>query len=198
MSVLDTLITDRTEEDVSRLLYLKERIRSGKASEEEENEFLDGDLKGAYNASDLNRVGAAVSYVAGNLRAFPVRIETYRRENGVEKSDDITPPYDPAAISVTAKQDWSGGDAPDMPAPEQMNEYLRDISTVRAQIPLPDGTPEAPETIVGFTFAEANDVESVLLAVDAALTDMENDFRDKIDERSKGFVRSGEAFSGEF
>ena len=46
MSIMDTLITDRTQADVDA-----------------RNE------KGTYNASDLNRVGAAMNYVADRLRA---------------------------------------------------------------------------------------------------------------------------------
>ena len=46
MSIIDTLITDRTQADVD--------ARNG---------------KGTYNESDLNRVAAAMNYVAGRLES---------------------------------------------------------------------------------------------------------------------------------
>lgn len=46
MSIMDTLITDRTQADVDA-----------------------GNAKGSYKAEDLNRVGSAMNYVADRLRA---------------------------------------------------------------------------------------------------------------------------------
>lgn len=60
------LITDRTQADVERVAYLSARVSAGTATAAERMEWA-GDLKGAYNAGDLNRVGAAVAYVAGRL-----------------------------------------------------------------------------------------------------------------------------------
>lgn len=57
MSVIDTLITDRTAEDVTALLAL---LSAGTNPPE--------DHKGSYNASDLNRVGEAVAYLQDRLR----------------------------------------------------------------------------------------------------------------------------------
>ena len=66
MSVIDTLIYDRTQADVDRVFTLKNKILSGGLSvlsEEELAEYMAG-MKGAYNYNDLNRVGQAVSYLA--------------------------------------------------------------------------------------------------------------------------------------
>lgn len=57
-----TLITDRTQSDVDRVKYLAQRITKGTATDAERAEYLT-DLKGAYNASDLNRVTAAMLYL---------------------------------------------------------------------------------------------------------------------------------------
>lgn len=51
MSIIDTLVTDRTQADVDA-----------------RNE------KGTYNAADLNRVGEAMAYLAGKYRAFGYRL----------------------------------------------------------------------------------------------------------------------------
>lgn len=57
-----TLITDRTQSDVDRVKYLAQRITKGTATDAERAEYLT-DLKGAYNASDLNRVTSAMEYL---------------------------------------------------------------------------------------------------------------------------------------
>ena len=75
------LITNRTQADVDRVAALAGRVSAGTATEAEKTEWA-SDLKGAYNASDLNRVGAAVAYVAGY------------------------------AVTVNPKQDWTGSDIP--------------------------------------------------------------------------------------
>ena len=56
---LDNLIFDRTAADVQRVKTLTGKLSAGTATEEEKAEWLAG-MKGAYNAADLNRVGAAV------------------------------------------------------------------------------------------------------------------------------------------
>ena len=64
MSVIDTLITDRSAEDVAELLEL---LKAGELPPEEH--------KGAYNAFDLNRVGEAVAYVRGRLAGIGIRAD---------------------------------------------------------------------------------------------------------------------------
>ena len=61
MSILDTLITDRAEADVLRAVELDAKSWSGMALAERE-EWRNG-LKGAYGASDLNRVVGAMEYI---------------------------------------------------------------------------------------------------------------------------------------
>lgn len=65
MSVLDTLITDRTQADVTRWKTLHDKGWF-RMSPEEKVEWSSG-LKGTYNASDLNRVTAAMEYINNRL-----------------------------------------------------------------------------------------------------------------------------------
>jgi hypothetical protein len=63
-----TLITDRTEADYKRW----ERLRNKgflNMTDEERAEWLAGDMKGAYNKGDLNRVGEALNYLHEKLNA---------------------------------------------------------------------------------------------------------------------------------
>ena len=56
------LITDRTREDALRVLSLAAKWSRGTISDSEILEW-NMNMKGAYNASDLNRVGAAVTRI---------------------------------------------------------------------------------------------------------------------------------------
>ena len=62
MSVIDTLVTDRTEADVSRYSELRDKGWA-EMTTAEKAEWVAG-MKGAYNASDLNRVASAMAYLS--------------------------------------------------------------------------------------------------------------------------------------
>ena len=120
------LITDRTRADV-------------------ENETD----KGFYNASDLNRVGAAMEYIAGRFTALG---------------------YD---CSVTVKKDWLTSD---VPTASQMEAYRQNIVTLRSRIAVMQSTPEAPASMAGLNYVKANDIERILLAVEDTLRRLEKTF----------------------
>ena len=102
-------------------------------------------LKGAYNASDLNRVGAAVAYVAGRLNGYGY------------------------AVTVTPKQDWT---VSDIPTKESMTSYLADVAALRWAIAVMASTPPTPDSANNLTWQEANNIEQILLDVDELLTRM--------------------------
>ena len=144
MSIIDTLVTDRTQADVSA-----------------------GNSKGTYNASDLNRVGTAMNYVADRLRAAG---------------------YDP---HISPKTDWTAGDWVD---PAAQAVYLGDLAELRKQFAMMKTTPEVPPRILatgintndGLTHTWANDIEKILEDVDRLLTNS-----------AQAWFYSGEPFSGE-
>lgn len=138
------LITNRTQADVDRVAALAARVSAGTATAAELAEWQ-SDLKGAYNASDLNRVGAAVAYVAGRLNGYGY------------------------AVTVSPKQDWT---VSDIPTAGQMAAYLRDVATLRGAIAVLDRTPPTPDSASGLTWQEANDIEKILVDVDELLTRM--------------------------
>lgn len=138
------LITNRTQADVDRVAALAARVSAGTATEAEKTEWA-SDLKGAYNASDLNRVGAAVAYVAGRLNGYGY------------------------AVTVTPKQDWTGSD---IPTQESMTSYLADVAALRGAIAVMASTPPTPDSANNLTWQEANDIEQILLDVDELLTRM--------------------------
>lgn len=139
------LITDRTQTDVDYVIRLSQKGWSGMTAEEKEE--WESDLKGAYNASDLNRVGNAVNYVAGRLE-----------DAGY-------------TVSVNPKIDWLESD---VPTESSMEQYLKNVETIRNTLTVPSNTPNVPDDMEGLTYEEANDIERILLAVDALITNMIN------------------------
>lgn len=154
---LDDLITDRTAADAARVRALADKGYDAWTAAE--LAWWRSDPKGAYNASDLNRVGSAVDYVAKRLRSCGI------------------------SVSVAPRMDWANGDKPNR---DEMAAYLADIATLRAALPLRDGTPPAPGGMLGLTWEEANAIESILLAVDETVTRM-----------SQAWFFSGDLYAGE-
>lgn len=135
------LITDRTQADVDAVRALA--AKGWAAMTDAEKAAWTAGLKGAYNAEDLNRVGAAVLYIAGRLA-----------DAGYH-------------VPVAPKQDWQ---MQDIPTPAQMQRYLTDIGTIRAALAVMPTTPEAPASMDTLTYTDANSIEQILLDVDALIT----------------------------
>lgn len=69
MSIIDTLVTDRTAADLSELKSLL-AIPFSQWTQEQKEQFQLAVSKGAYNASDLNRVNDACQYLASKFREY--------------------------------------------------------------------------------------------------------------------------------
>ena len=120
---INTLVTDRTAADV-RL----------------------GRDKGYYNATDLNRVGKAVAYIAEWFTGYGY------------------------AVAVSPKADWSESDTP---TASQMETYRLNIAHLRAVIAIMASTPETPETMRALNYVKANNIERILQDLDALIANME-------------------------
>lgn len=112
-----------------------------------------------YNASDLNRVGAAVQYVAERFAA-----QGY-------------------TVTVSPKTDWL---ASDIPTASELETYRQNIAALRALLAVMPTTPEAPDSMAGLTYTEANDIEQILLDLDTLLTNA-----------ALAWYQSGEIYAGE-
>ena len=140
---ITTLITDRTEPDVAYVKALSEKGLDG-MSDAEKAEW-GGEMKGAYNASDLNRVGLAVDYLTSRLRSCGI------------------------SVATAPKTDWSVNDAPTI---SQMRKYLADVEALRSAIAVLTTTPDVPTDMDGLTYTEANDIEKILIDIDRLITNM--------------------------
>lgn len=140
MSVIDTLVTDRIEADVSRHRELTDKGWA-EMTTAEKSEWMAG-MKGAYNASDLNRVASAMSYLSQRLASAGY------------------------SVPISSPTDWANGD---IPTKGDLDTYLDDLRRIRAALAVMDTTPAAPESMDYLTWAKANDIEKILVDVDDAL-----------------------------
>lgn len=140
MSVIDTLVTDRTEADASRCIELRDKGWAAMTTAERA-EWVAG-MKGAYNASDLNRVASAMSYLSQRFASAG------------------------HSVPVSSPIDWANGD---IPRKDDLDTYLDDLRRIRAALAVMDTTPAAPGSMDYLTWAKANDIEKILVDVDDAL-----------------------------
>lgn len=143
------LIFDRKNEDVARLKTLRTKVRNRTATVKEYEEWLTS-LKGAYNNTDLNRVGEAINYL-GNL------LNTYGYIN-----------------DATAKTDWGIGDKPN---PKQMVDYLNNLHKLKECYAVHSSTPSLPSDMDKLVVSEANNIEKFLYDIDELIQKMEAMFR---------------------
>lgn len=196
-TVIDTLIYDRTQEDVDRVSTLKTKALTGgwdSLTDDEQDEWLAG-MRGAYNYTDLNRVGSAVEYLADRFVSIPVELAAYRAEKGVADSGIFQVPYDPTAVAVSPKTDWS---VEDTPTDQQAAVFLNNLSVLRALLTLPADAPVVPSTLSKLTFDTANNIEYLLYLIHARLTAIEAQIYVYIENAAVAFMSAGdEVISGE-
>ncbi len=147
-TIIDTLITDRTQADAERVNELASKGFAGMTADERA-EWIAG-MKGAYNAADLNRVGTALNYLAGRLG-----------------------PICGKSITWTAKTDWA---VTDIATASQAETYRQQIQDIRDALVYPAGTPDAPQ-LNRMTYAGANDIERILTICEGLIVNVAKSFR---------------------
>lgn len=141
-TIIDTLIYNRTQADVDRVFTLKTKILTEgltSLTAEELAEYLAG-MKGAYNYTDLNRVGQAISYLVGRMEELAV--------------------YD---NTIVPKTDWAMGN---VPTQSQISALLTNLTKLRGKLSLPDDAPTVPTSLDSMTYETANDIEELLAVID--------------------------------
>jgi hypothetical protein len=147
-TIIVTLVTDRTQADVERVRELAAKGFAAMTAAEQA-EWLAG-MKGAYNASDLNRVGTALNYLAGRLASICGN-----------------------SITWTAKTDWA---VTDIPVASQAETYRRQIQDIRDALAYPAGTPDAPQ-LGRLTYTDANNIERILKLCEDLIVNVAKSFR---------------------
>lgn len=153
--IIDELVTNRTQADVDLVVSLTKKWLDGTITSAEKTQWNNG-LKGSYNASDLNRVGQAVEYIANILNSSG------------------------HPVSVTAKQNWTYTDIPDV---TQMRAFLTDLSVLKSNV---SGVANAvPASMDYLTYEMANNIEQLLVNVYNAI------IRERADHEICGIAISG-------
>ena len=174
MSIIDTLVTNRTEQHVNRLKAIMQKPMSEWTADEAYYYFYGGDplvatdgelfatdgalyvegdgvQRGAYNATDLNRVGEACAYLYGKITNMGYTVTGY----------------------TALKTDWT---LSDVPTAAQMTTYLNTINALKAVF----GNPQTiPNSMDNFDYEGANNIEKLI-----------NDIYNTADGVKRVYVRS--------
>lgn len=147
-TIIDTLVTDRTQADVERVKALAAKGFAAMTAAERA-EWLTG-MKGAYNASDMNRVGTALNYLAARLA-----------------------PVCGMSIAWSAKTDWA---ATDIITASQAEAYRKQVQSIRDALAYPAETPDVPQ-LARLTYIGANDIERILKLCEDLIVNVAKSFR---------------------
>lgn len=142
-----TLVTDRTAADYEHWEYLRNKGFANMTTAERE-EWLAGNMKGSYNASDLNRVGEALNYLCEKL---------------------TNASYITQQTTFTAKTDWR---KTDFITKHDFGHYLNCVSVIREAMSRFDTTPRTPTDNTALSYEEANNIEQILVDVEILLKNM--------------------------
>lgn len=134
LDIFEELIRDRTEEDVMRRIELAKKILARNISVNEYDEWLTN-LKGAYNASDLNRVGNFINIISKMLS-----------HQGYGHQYDV-------------KVNWEETDYINEKNTAYYLESLRAICESYFLLPAP---PDLPNKLSGLTWQKANAIEQII------------------------------------
>lgn len=112
-----------------------------------EADVLNRTPKGFYNATDLNRVGQNLQYLADVLRGYGYN------------------------VFVNPKTDWT---ITDTPSASDMERYLLDLNALKTAF---YGTTELPDSMNNLTVTAANNIEKLLLEIEIYINRMVAGFR---------------------
>ena len=142
-----TLVTDRTAADVKRWETLRDKGFAD-MTDAERSEWLAGNMKGAYNRDDLNRVGEALNYLHDRLVA--ANYITYQ-------------------TTFIAKTDWK---VTSIPTADDLTHYLWCVANIRNAMAQFETTPPAPTDTGALNYIEANNIEKILIDVETLINNM--------------------------
>lgn len=142
-----TLITDRTPKDVKHWEYLRDKGFLN-MTDEERAEWLAGNMKGSYNKGDLNRVGEALNYLRDRL---------------------ISANYITYQTNFVAKTNWT---VTSIPTAADLTHYLKCVANIRDAMTQFATTPPTPADTRALNYAEANNIEQILIDVETLINNM--------------------------
>ena len=134
------LITDRTQADLDQLKAILRRFANGTQTAADWTAMNNPSQRGAYNDTDLNRVGEAVALLTESLNGQGYNLFT------------------------SPRTDWAEAD---ISTATPMAAYLADVATIFQARLVQEPYITLPATIAGLTLAGMNNIEWALVCVDA-------------------------------
>ena len=141
-------IYDRTQTDVDRILSLSRK--GWAAMTDEERTYWSGTPKGAYNASDLNRVERNTAELRTTLAKSGYHTE------------------------ITTKTDWQNGDIPRRSEAENLLGNVRTLAALYYVLP---DSPPLPVTMEKLSYHGANAIEKIQADIALLIGRMETGYR---------------------
>lgn len=182
------LITDRTQADVTLVNQLRAKGWAN-MTEAERTAYLAG-LKGAYNATDLNRVEQAVHDINDYINGIQAELDSLLDTEGVAPDQHWAVPFSP--LTLTTKTDWARSD---IPTPSDLGRYLSNVDALTDQLPIDKSLPEDMERL---GYESANEIERALLAEYDAAAAYSADREAAIKNTAMAYAYSGELYGGEW
>lgn len=143
------LIFNRESDDVEKLKELRKKVRNGTATDKEKADWLSASI-GAYEYSDMNRIGNAINYIAEVLNK-------YSYENDIQ-----------------VKTDWKLGSFPTETGLRWIWYYLHELNRIFPYYS--EGEKKIPKTGNNLTFSGANDLEEYIYILHKIIKNMERGF----------------------
>jgi hypothetical protein len=187
---INDLVFDRTAEDVNYAIEIARKLGGYVYNSTYIAEYLSG-LKGSYNASDLNRVEAAVEDLSADLRGMMSKITDYAEQRNLAWDDFFGVPYDPDSMVFETKTNWSLND---VPTAADMKRYLSNVAKLRGALKYATST--LPSSMENLNYWDANAIEKALFDLDAAIKAFYKDTKEKIDNTASVFIPCGLYFCG--
>ena len=215
------LITDRTQADVDRLKYLISRGWDNLTADEkgeylygyeipmidennEQFEDISGELltmregiqRGAYNCTDLNRVEAAVAYIAAELVQADEDLHDYAENLDIAWDSLFNVPYNPQDYeNIVIKTDWKEPEDNEPPwaDPVEIARYYSNLELIASAFPV---STSIPDSMSGLDYNGANAIERMLIEEHEALA-VEVERIKLLIKGTLGIFYAGELYSGE-
>lgn len=168
-SIIDSLVSDRTLEDVQQHTS-----------------------KGVYGVLDVNRVEGAVSYLAGLMVALPEELRGYAQALGVEWNDLYDVPYDPEVFRLATKSDWNELDIFDQ---ADSDRYLGNVEALCQGLEC--DAKDLPQSLDKLFYYDANAIEESLRRASGLLDALTVRLKKRLEAVVDMWPRSGEFYVGE-
>lgn len=135
-----SLITDRTQADYQEWLTLSQIAWADMTDAQKAKWSVP--MKGAYNYTDVNRVGEAILTLQALFTSYGY------------------------SVPVDVRTDWTVGE---WTSQAQMNAYVQSIANIRGVLSVASTTPAAPDSMDDGTVVIWNSIEQILLDVEDAI-----------------------------